>query len=258
MRRNDPRMLLARTYEAAVVYVPFMLCQRSIATILPSWAGTPWTILVIYYSLTRINVIFADYLTTKWQVGPEGIRLSTGWPFREETHVSWREVGSIKVHQGWLARLLRISRVVLTVGAEQRSSLILEAVSRRQLLQIHALHEVAPSKATPFADDTSLIYRARTRDFFLIGFTHGQFFFFLPFLIGTGSEALSFFGINLFALPLSLPTLLAGMIGAGAYGIFRSLITYGRYRVARTETGFTVTGGLIQRTSSTSLIFSIA
>ena len=76
MRRNDPRMLVLTTYRALVVYVPFMLIQGSIGAVLQGWAAFLWMVLVVYYSVTRLEVIFTKYLTTFWYSSLEtGCRL---------------------------------------------------------------------------------------------------------------------------------------------------------------------------------------
>lgn len=66
MRRNDPRMLVVRAAESLVLWVPFMLAQGAIADRLPpSWV-LPWNALVVYYCLTRVSYIAADWLTVTW------------------------------------------------------------------------------------------------------------------------------------------------------------------------------------------------
>ncbi len=254
MRRNDPRMLILTTYRALVVYVPFMLIQGSIGAVLQGWAAFLWMVLVVYYSVTRLEVIFTKYLTTFWYADGSGIRFRTGWPVREETHLSWDEVGSLEVHQGWLARLLRVSRVTASVGAENRRSLVLDALSgaeTEKLLNLHGVPSVGrEGKAGAVVEESGEeIYRARPRDYFLIGFTHGKFFLFIPFLFGTGSDLLEYVGVDLFTVQVTWELVIVAVLAAGAYGVVRALVTYGSYRVVRVPSGFKTKGGILQRTT---------
>jgi membrane protein len=254
MRRNDPRMLVLTTYRAMVVYVPFMLIQGSVGAALPGWAAFLWMMLVVYYSVTRLEVIFTKYLTTFWHADGAGIRFRTGWPVREETHLSWAEVGSLEVHQGWLARLLCVSQVTASVGAENRRSLVLDALSRAETERLLSLHDVSPAGdeeggCVAIEESGEEIYRARPRDYFLIGFTHGKFFLFVPFLLGTGSDLLEYVGVDLFGLQVTWELVIVAVVAAGAYGVVRALVTYGRYRVIRVPSGFKTKGGIVQRTT---------
>lgn len=253
-------MLLLTTYEAMVVYLPFMLVQGSLAKMLPAWAEVPWFILIIYYSATRLSVIFEDYLTTWWSADEAGVVIRSGWLLREETTLTWNEVGTVKTSQSWLARLLGVVEVTITVGASERSSLVIAAVTLHQAQEIRSLHEasglhsvaakVVADECVAFEgqDAEELIYQASFRDYLLIGFTHGQFLLLIPFLFGSGADIFEFLGIDLFEVRFSWSLLVVGVVISAVYGTLRAIITFGGYRVTRTSWGFRMCGGLVQRT----------
>ena len=117
MRRVSPALIVLRGVDAVKVYLPFMLLQGSVAERLPGWLQLPWLALVIYYSLTRIQLLFFDWLTTRFAITSDGITQQTGWPTRHLAHARWAEIGGLHLDQDLSHRLLGRYRARAVVGA---------------------------------------------------------------------------------------------------------------------------------------------
>ena len=100
MRRVSPALIVLRGVDAVKVYLPFMLLQGSVAERLPGWLQLPWLALVIYYSLTRIQLLFFDWLTTRFAITSDGITQQTGWPTRHLAHARWAVMRHADLHIG--------------------------------------------------------------------------------------------------------------------------------------------------------------
>lgn len=262
MQRNDARMLGVRFVGAMLTYVPFMLIQGSVAALLPPFWALPWTILVVYYSVTRVPYVVADWATTRWSADEHGLRLRSGWPLRSDVTVPWHDMGSLHAQQSYVARLFGVHRLTAVVGAESRSTLVLEALTAADVQRLTAWHAApAAPRPTPIAGDEAgaeqesdaVLYRARPRDFFLIGFTHGQFLLLIPFVWGTGTDLLGLVGLDLAdALGWAErwgagPVVAGAVVLALAYGTLRASLTYRGYTVRQHAWGYTTAGGLVQR-----------
>ena len=68
------------------------LSQQAVAERLPQWLHLPWTLLVIYYSATRVQVLLFDWLTTRFAV--TGVVRQAGGAFT----ITWSSVPG-KVYQ---------------------------------------------------------------------------------------------------------------------------------------------------------------
>ncbi len=140
MRRVSPRLIALRAVDAVKVYVPFMLLQGGVAERLPQWLHLPWTLLVIYYSATRVQVLLFDWLTTRFAVTGDGISLQTGWPTRQVAFARWSEISALSIDQDLSHRLIGASRIRAVIGAEGREDLLLEAMDADQVARVRALY----------------------------------------------------------------------------------------------------------------------
>lgn len=174
MRRVSPRLIALRAVDAVKVYVPFMLLQGGVAERLPQWLHLPWTLLVIYYSATRVQVLLFDWLTTRFAVTGDGISLQTGWPTRQVAFARWSEISALSIDQDLSHRLIGASRIRAVIGAEGREDLLLEAMDADQVARVRALYAehsasgraaaaAAESPTAPAAGTVpgTLIYSAR-------------------------------------------------------------------------------------------------
>ncbi|WP_158676383.1 PH domain-containing protein [Tessaracoccus sp. OH4464_COT-324] len=257
MKRNDPRMLAVRSAQVMLTYLPFMVAQGTIASMLPSWATLPWAILIIYYTITRFTYISVDWLTTRWFADHNGLAVQTGWPARSRVTVTWSEIGTLDVRQGWAARLLGVRTIIASVGADGCSKLTLEAVSAvdaERLVKFHGQFDNCAAGAGE-PPEATIVHRSRSIDFLAIGFTHGQFLLVVPFLIGSGADLMELAGLEL----VTIAGWLAGLGVAPAiflvtalalgYGTFRSALAYHGHTVRQHSWGYSTSGGLFQRAS---------
>lgn len=265
MRRVSPRLIALRAVDAVKVYVPFMLLQGGVAERLPQWLHLPWTLLVIYYSATRVQVLLFDWLTTRFAVTGDGISLQTGWPTRQVAFARWSEISALSIDQDLSHRLIGASRIRAVIGAEGREDLLLEAMDADQVARVRALYAehsasgraaaaaAAAESPTASAAGTvpgTLIYSASLRDKALISLTHAKFLLIIPFVLGAYNDLAEPLrlpsGTGLIEQVLSGdPTVLAAAVAlAFAFGFVRASITFHDFRVSREGSRFVSTGGL--------------
>ena len=244
MRRVSPRLIALRAVDAVKVYVPFMLLQGGVAERLPQWLHLPWTLLVIYYSATRVQVLLFDWLTTRFAVTGDGISLQTGWPTRQVAFARWSEISALSIDQDLSHRLIGASRIRAVIGAEGREDLLLEAMDADQVARVRALYAehsasgraaaaAAESPTAPAAGTVpgTLIYSASLRDKALISLTHAKFLLIIPFVLGAYNDLAEPLrlpsGTGLIEQVLSGdPTVLAAAVAlAFAFGFVRASIT---------------------------------
>lgn len=264
MRRVSPRLIALRAVDAVKVYLPFMLLQGGVAERLPPWLQLPWTILVLYYSATRVQVLLFDWLTTRYAISDEGISLQTGWPTRRVAQARWSEISALSVDQDLAHRLFGVSRARAVIGAEGREDLLLEALDpadverlRARYARLRPAHSTIADASAPLAGGRTpgdgpgrRIYRATLRDKALISVTHGQFLLIVPFVLGAYNDL---------AEPLRLPTgtrlidqaisggpgILALAVGAAfVFGFVRASVRFHDFEVFRDGSRFVASGGL--------------
>lgn len=297
MHRASPALIALRAVDAAKTYLPFMLLQGSVAERLPGWAQLPWLILVWYYSLSRIQVLFFDWLTTRFAVTDAGIAQQAGWPVRSLTQARWSDIGAVQVDQDLSHRLLGRYRVRAVVGGDGRDAITLEALDAAAVERINDLHRrngtdicaaslpaadgmdapALPSIGPTSADLASislpdagratgasrLIYRASWPDKVLISFTHGLFLLVVPLAIGAYSDLAELVG-----LPSGvwlLEQVLAGAAGSVAtavlaaftVGFAHAAVRYHHYEVHLGDALFTATGGLLNREARQSRVADV-
>ncbi len=270
MRRCSPTLMCLRAFDALKVYLPFMLLQGNFAARLPPFLGLPWFIFLVYYSMTRIKLIFFDWLTVRYQVTDEGIAYRSGWPGSITTRIRWADAGALQVDQDFIHQLLRRDRVRVVTGADAQAALELDALDAATVLDLRARHSRSatdtPSRGRLPASPNSpprghrppeeqVVYRARWRDYLLISLGYGQFFLLVPFLLGAWSDVAESVGLE--DGTAVLDHVVAGdatvwgvfVAGALAFGAARAAITYQAYRVTRDADGFEATGGLLHRSA---------
>lgn len=255
MRRVSPALIVLRGVDAVKVYLPFMLLQGSVAERLPGWLQLPWLALVIYYSLTRIQLLFFDWLTTRFAITSDGITQQTGWPTRHLAHARWAEIGGLHLDQDLSHRLLGRYRARAVVGAEGRDEILLEALDADDVAELRDHHGDASDRRVVAADaapqDAVVVHRTSWRDKLLISFTHGQFLLIVPFILGAYSDLAEFAGLPSGAAVLD--HIVAGGMGAAAwavaaafgFGLAHTAVRYHGYTVVRSGHTFTASGGLL-------------
>ena len=264
MRRASPRLIALRAVDAVKVYLPFMLLQGGVAERLPQWLQLPWTVLVVYYSATRLQVLLFDWLTTRYAISEEGITLQTGWPTREVAQARWSQISALSFDQDLAHRLCRRTRARAVIGAEGREDLLLEALGAADIELLRALHArtrpsgVGASRATtgpevPAQDDLAgrLVYRATLRDKALISLTHGKFLLIVPFVLGAYSDLAGMIGLpdGTWLIDRSLNGGL-GILGiavasAFGFGFLRATVQFHDFHVMRERGRFVASGGLL-------------
>lgn len=264
MRRASPVLIALRGVDAIKVYLPFMLLQGGIAERLPEWLRLPWLILVVYYSLTRLQVLFFDWLTTRFAIGDAGVTQQTGWPTRQLVHARWSEVGGLHIDQDLSHRLLGRHRARVVVGADGRDEILLEALDAATVAELRQRHAVASaavvsastpatSSAQTVSDTPELVHRTSWRDKLLISFTHGQFLLIVPFILGAYSDIAEITGLpsstDVFdQVAAGSPTVIGlAVLAAFGFGIIQAALRYHRYAVVRSGETFTASGGLLHR-----------
>ncbi len=273
MRRCSPTLLALRAVDALKVYLPFMLVQGGIAARLPSRWLWLWYALLAYYTLTRLQLVFFDWLTVRYAVSPQGVECRRGWPTSVTTRAAWSEIGALHVEQDLAHQLLRRFRVRAVIGAEGRAEIELDALDAGTVAALRAFHasahratrfhvrgEDAPSPRDPQAGCAEpdhpgprVLFRAGGRDYLLISVGYGQFVLLIPFLLGAWSDL-----ADMLRLPDGTALLEQALGGgalavlgfvplAAAFGILRAWVTYWGYRVTFDASGFEAHGGLLRR-----------
>lgn len=259
MRRVSPALIVLRGVDAVKVYLPFMLLQGSVAERLPGWLQVPWVALVIYYSLTRVQLLFFDWLTTRFAISADGISQQSGWPTRQFTQVRWAEVVGLHIDQDLSHRLLGRFRARAMLGAEGRDAILLEALNADDVATLRNHYDDAADHGgmttDTQADECVVVHRTSWRDKLLISFTHGQFLLIVPFVLGSYSDLAEFAGLP--SGTAVLDQVISGGIGpvcwavaaAFSYGLVHACVRYHGYSVVRHGHTFTASGGLLQRQS---------
>lgn len=257
MRRVSPALIVLRGVDAVKVYLPFMLLQGSVAERLPAWLQLPWLALVVYYSLTRIQLLFFDWLTTRFAISSDGISQQTGWPTRQLAHARWSEIGGLHIDQDLSHRLLGRYRARAVLGAEGRDAILLEALDAVDVARLRCHHAAAPrpqdAAAEAAATDAQpiVVHRTSWRDKLLISFTHGQFLLIVPFILGAYSDLAEFTGLPSGTAVLDqvvaggLLTAVWAVAAALGFGVAHAAARYHGYTVVRSGHTFTASGGLL-------------
>lgn len=242
MRRPGPRLIAIRAVDALKVYVPFMLLQGGFAQRLPEVLQVPWAVFVWLYSLSRVPAIFLDWLTIRCDVGPQGITYRAGWPSRTLTRVRWSEVDTLGVEQDAINRLLRVHRVTVSLGADSRPAIVLEAVTDDEVARWRAWFEHATESGSAGHTATApdeVVSRVGAVDLAVISVTYGQWVLVVPFLVSTYYEMASWFPLpaerSILAGLAQSPgwTLVGAVVVAAVYGWARAWLRYGGHRVDR-------------------------
>lgn len=286
MRRCSRTLLALRAVDALKVYLPFMLVQGGIAARLPADWLWLWYAFLAYYTLTRLQLVLFDWLTVRYAVSPWGLVCRRGWPTSVTTRAAWSEVGALHVEQDLTHQLLRRFRVRAVIGAEGREEIELDALDAGDVAALRAFHGSARGTAQPdvrldlrrdelqhvSGDGTSpgepqdgsagavtahprpmVLFRAGARDYLLISVGYGQFVLLLPFLLGAWSDIADLLGLPDGTALLEQAAgggalaLLGFVPVAAAFGILRTWVTYGGYRVTSDASGFEANGGLVRR-----------
>lgn len=270
MRRCSPALLVLRAIDALKVYLPFMLVQGSIAERLTPPFLWLWWALVAYYSVTRLNLIFFDWMTIRYSYSADGIVYRSGWLNRVTTQATWSQIGALHVEQNVFHQLLHRYQVRAVVGAEGKADITLDALDASTVAQLRKYHRATAGKVAPEPvpaggavprcrtgpapqTATSELYRARWPDYAIISVGYGQFVLLVPFLLGAWSEV-----ADALALPngrVLVDGLASGswvmvasfIVAAGAFGFVRAIATYGGYRVEADADGFEAECGLWAR-----------
>lgn len=225
MRRVSPVLIALRGVDAVKVYLPFMVLQGGVAERLPDWLRLPWLILVIYYSLTRVQLLLFDWLTTRFAITPDGIAQQTGWPTRQLVHARWTEIGGLHVDQDLSHRLLGRHRARAVVGAEGRDEILLEALDADAVAELRRHHAAAapPRSGIVDAPPTAVVgvHRTSWRDKLLISVAHGQFLLIVPFMLGAYSDLAEFAGLP--SGTAVLDRVASGGVGAVGWAVVAAL-----------------------------------
>ncbi len=270
MYRCSPALLVIRAIDALKVYLPFMLVQGSIAERLTPPFLWLWWALVVYYSVTRLHLIFFDWMTIRFSYSADGIVYRSGWLNRVTTQATWSQIGALHVEQNVFHQLLHRYQVRAVIGAEGKVDITLDALDAVTVARLRKYHratagevvpELVPAEGAVLQRRTGLapqtgsreLYRARWQDYAIISVGYGQFVLLVPFLLGAWSEV-----ADALALPngrVLVDGLVSGswimitgfVVAAAAFGFVRAFATYGGYRVAADSDGFEAECGLWAR-----------
>ena len=270
MKRPDMALLGVRAWSVGRFYIPFILLQGQFAERLPAYLRLPWLVLVIAISIGCLYHLMFDWITIRYHVDENEVAYQAGWPMLVRSHVGWAEVDSVQVDQDLGHRLLGRYKATILVGAEQRESIIIEALRKQEAADLLRWHRSTSGTPKPVVESpppnepaSKLVYQASWRDHVVIAFTYGQFVLVIPFLIGTYLDLAG-------RLPLPNESFVihwlfkhwggavAGLVVCGfGYGVGRSYLRYGNYRVDLVKQGYEVRFGVIERSSRRAQLDSV-
>lgn len=263
MRRPSAALVAVRAWGIGRSAVPVVL-----ASVIgpPEYLRTLWLIFVVVFAIISAYGLFFDWLTIRYRMDDEGLVYESGWPSKVRSQVGWREVDAVRVDQDLPHRLLRRYKVTVAVGAEQRESIVLAALSRQDADLLVRLHGEAtatvPSDEHPSVpgpeesrgdnSESHPLYRASWRDHLVIAFTYGQFILVVPFLIGGYRHVAEWISVPseddvALWLVAQLPvTIAALLVCAFLYGVARSYLRFGGYVVRVIDGGYEVRFGVLE------------
>lgn len=267
MRRPSFSLLAVRAWEAGRYCVPLLLLQGGFASRLPEALQLPWLLFVIATCLGFGYYVFIDLVTVRYRIDADGVEYQSGWPTRVRTQAGWTEVGAVRVDQDLAHRILGRFKVIIALGAENRQSIVIEAMRKPDVDALLAWHDrpqppshqamptPTTSEATPAVGSTGLLYRTSWSDHIVIAFTYGHFALVVPFLIGGYLELSDWVPVPGEESVLSWLTehpvlaMCALVIVAFGYGMARSYLQFGDYRVRTTDNGYEVRMGILESTT---------
>lgn len=222
MRRNDRRLILIRSYEVALTYLPILLIYLTVRDRTHGYARMITDVGFACYTLIRSSDILRDWLTVRFALDDTTVRYSEGWIHTRSLHLHWGDVATFHVTRSAAHRLLNCAQITIGVGGGQRREIVLHAVDERTVKELTGMladkhtcsSALAKSSAgrvavTSLTDETPLtptdarrtvLFRARPRDYLMISLTYGQFILVIPLLLSAYIEAaewLSFVHIDL-------------------------------------------------------------
>jgi len=263
-------MLVIRALQACTLYIPFLMLFLSIRQAVDGLLGSLWTMVFLSYSYTRLHAVFYDWWTTQFQIGDDGVCISTGLYHKKEVSIRWSDLTSIQVTRSLLHRILSCSQVRIGVGSTTKQFVILHAVS--EVLAADLVHHLdsgtlprrttddavslamrnavsaptstnSPPRTRPMPQRPSVsdcsIYAIRFRDYLLISLTYGQFVLLIPMVVSAYSElsrwfelpALDLFSLNRLWLSLSPWTIVVMISSTAALAIaFGWAVAWLKYR----------------------------
>ncbi|WP_158676385.1 PH domain-containing protein [Tessaracoccus sp. OH4464_COT-324] len=240
-----------------------MVLQGGFAERLPDYAQLPWLVFVWMYSLSRIPVIFLDWMTIGFALNEQGITHRAGWPSRTLTRVRWSEVSALSVEQDTIHRLLRRYRVTISLGAQSLPAIVLEAVADADVRQwrswfehgrttVNQEHERCSEPEQPTPERVS---RVGLLDLAMISVTYGQPVLVVPFAVSSYYELADWVhlpgeGATLAWLAQSPGwTLLGALLLAAIYGWVRAWLRYGGHRVDRVGDSYEIGHRAVDRST---------
>ena len=215
LRRNSPVMIPIRLAESVAVIVPTAFAWLSIRTRWPVWFGVSVDAIVLTLAVLAVAGLVFEWWFTRFAVDPTGVTYRKGLLVQRAVSLGWDEVVSVQVSRSAVARALGCSKVVVGVGSESRTQLVIDAVAPRTATEFEARFahsraaveavatglpatspdgelaarpdaDTGPAGSAPSVGDVGgeLLYRIRPRDFLVLSVTYGQFVLVAPFLFG--------------------------------------------------------------------------
>lgn len=284
LRRNSPVMIAVRLVESVAVIVPLAFAWFSIRTRWPTWFGVSVDTIVLACAVLALAGLAFEWWFTRFSVDSAGVTYRKGLLVRRAVSLGWDEVVSIQVSRSAVARALGCSKIVVGVGSESRTRLVIEAVTPETASEFEQTFArsrsrgqdcrkgAQPALTAPEAgvgpgsgddpddtDDARLLYRIRSRDFLVLSVTYGQFVLLVPVLFGlygNVGDVLSLSDTPLalpqFTLPpllLILGMLLVALPASVAFGVAVAWLRFRRFEVHRRAGVYTMTGGLLSAES---------
>ncbi|WP_433546451.1 PH domain-containing protein [Streptomyces sp. CA-294286] len=260
-------MFATRVAEHAATIVPTAIAGVSIWSRWPVVFGIPvGTVFLLVGGISVLSLV-VDWWMTRFSVDSGGISYDSGLLVRRSASLGWSEVVSVQISRSAVARLLGSSRVVIGIGTESKTSLVIEAVPHAVAVAMEGYFEAnrvrpaSPGRRTeaPATESGELIYRIRVRDYLLISVTYGQFVLLFPFLMELYENASA-----VLPLPAGLPTisdlpgplwvLVVGAVfvlaaTAMAFGTLIAWLRYRSFEVRFRAGAFVMSGGLVSAES---------
>ena len=284
MRRNSPRMLVVRAFEAAKLYAPMAVLIGPTQDRFGGWAGPAWTVFFWCCTATRLWSVVVPWWSTRYEVDAEGVRVSTGLLVRDVVSVGWNEAASVRVSRPVTHQVLKCAVVRIATGVPGKEPLTLEAVPDAVAHRVEELFTRRTGRGPgSSADDRAPgagqrpgttgwtgpaaapaprgepVYRASALDLLLVSVTYGQFALFLPFCLGAYSELSSWVSLPVpdvvavfdgttppWVLVLGF---LATAVLALAYGALVAWLRYRGFTVHMRDGALHTAGGLVSRES---------
>lgn len=195
MIRNSKWLILSRLVKISkgswIVYVALVAMLSSSSGILENILK----IFFVYYTWTRIYVIFYDYLSWRYKISKNGIFFKRGIFSSNSVFVEWKNIRSLTVEQDVILRKFDRKKINLNTFSDSSFPLVIYAASSNELKRIkeciefqhsedienHVTRTVSPSISNK-KEILSLYSKPNFLGYLIIGITHAQFVVALPIL----------------------------------------------------------------------------